>query len=102
MAVDNPQSLSSLPTGTVAFLLTDIEGSTALWEKTGDAFKEALASHHERLRQVFRQHGGFEVKEMGDSFIVAFERAGDALACAIAGQRALARQGMTNERHPLL
>jgi predicted ATPase/class 3 adenylate cyclase len=80
----------ALPTGTVTFLLTDIEGSTALWERTGERFAAALASHHLLLRRLFRQHGGAEVKELGDGFLVAFASAGDALSCALAVQRALA------------
>jgi predicted ATPase/DNA-binding SARP family transcriptional activator len=80
----------SLPSGTVTFLLTDVEGSTRRWERTGDVFETALASHHGLLRRAFRRHNGYEVKEMGEAFLVAFERAGDALACAVAGQRALA------------
>ena len=81
---------SPLPTGTVTFLLTDIEGSTALWERAGEAFRAALAEHHALLRRAFRYHGGCEVKETGDAFLVAFAHAGDALACAITSQRALA------------
>jgi class 3 adenylate cyclase len=92
---------SPLPTGTVTFLLTDIEGSTALWERAGDAFRKALASHHELPRHVFRQHGGCEVKEMGDSFLVVFARASDALACAVACQRALAKHEWSEAVGPL-
>lgn len=79
-------------TGTVTFLLTDIEGSTALWEKTGEVFRSALTSHHALLRAEFRRNGGQEVKEAGDSFLVAFAGAGDGLSCAIACQQALAAQ----------
>lgn len=82
----------AIPTGTVTFLLTDIEGSATRWERAGDVFKAALASHHAVLRRSFRQHGGHEVQDVGDAFIVAFARAGDALACAVAGQRALASE----------
>lgn len=83
-------SRSLLPTGTVTFLLTDIEGHTALWERAGNAFSAVLESHHALLREQFRRHGGHEVKEIGDGFLVAFSSATDALTCAIAGQRALA------------
>src|SRR5262249_20940960 len=73
-----PSALSSrLPSGTVTFLLTDIERSTARWEQGGEAFTAALASHHALLRRTFRRFGGHEVKETGDGFIAAFERAGD-------------------------
>jgi predicted ATPase/DNA-binding SARP family transcriptional activator len=80
---------SPLPSGTVTFLLTDIEGSTALWEQTGEAFREALEVHHRLLRSLFAAHHGHEVKEMGDGFLVAFARAGDALACAVDAQKRL-------------
>ena len=81
---------ASLPTGSVTFLLTDIEESTARWEQAGDAFAPILTSHHALLRREFGRHGGREVKEMGDGFLIVFERAAGALACAVAGQRALA------------
>src|SRR5207248_623836 len=82
----------SCPEGarTVTFLMTDIEGSTALWEREGDAFKRALALHHRLPREQFRRYGGYEFKEAGDAFLVAFHGAGDAVACAVAAQRALA------------
>jgi predicted ATPase/DNA-binding SARP family transcriptional activator/class 3 adenylate cyclase len=81
-----------LPTGTVTFLLTDIEGSTALWEREGAAFEAALARHHALFREEFRRHAGWEVQEAGDSFIVAFAGAGEALACAIACQESVGRR----------
>ena len=84
--------VGGLPTGTVTFLMTDIEGSTALWEQGGEAFRSALESHHALLRRSFRRHGGHEVKEAGDSFVVAFASAGDATACAVECQRALTQQ----------
>lgn len=82
----------SLPSGTVTFLLTDIEGSTSRWEREGDRFRAALTLHHALMRRHFQRHGGHEIKEAGDSFIAAFGGAGDALACAVAAQRALAVQ----------
>ena len=90
-----------LPTGTVTFLLTDIEGSTRLREETGDAFDDALTTHHKLLRQQFREHGGHEVKELGDGFLVAFERPTSALACAVDAQQALARKRWPKETGPL-
>jgi predicted ATPase/DNA-binding SARP family transcriptional activator len=92
---------SRLPTGTVTFLLTDMEGSTARWERGGEAFTAALASHHSLLRRTFRRYGGYEVTEAGDGFLVAFERAGEALACAAAAQRALAEHPWPEEVGPL-
>ncbi|WP_309718392.1 tetratricopeptide repeat protein, partial [Armatimonas sp.] len=88
---------SALPTGTVTFLFTDIEGSTRLWERVGDVFRAALATHHALMRHEFRRSGGHEVKEAGDSFLVVFASVGDALACAIACQRALEKQAWPEE-----
>ena len=77
------------PTGTVTFLLTDIEGSTRLAQQAREPFQRALEAHHRLLRQVFRRHGGHEAKELGDGFVVAFGHARNALACAVEGQQAL-------------
>jgi predicted ATPase/DNA-binding SARP family transcriptional activator len=79
-----------LPTGSVTFLLSDITGSSEQGNPAGDLFTEAMVSCHSLLRELFRRHGGHEVMERRDAFLVAFARAGDALACAIAAQRALA------------
>jgi predicted ATPase/class 3 adenylate cyclase len=79
-----------LPTGTVTFLFTDIEGSTRLLEELGDGYVEALAGHRQVLRKAFADHGGAEVDTQGDAFFVAFARARDAVAAAAGGQRALA------------
>ncbi len=75
---------------TMTFLLTDIEGSTRLWEREGDAFKTALEEHHRLLRGQFARHGGQEIKEAGDSFLIAFSSTRSALACAVASQQTLA------------
>jgi predicted ATPase len=82
--------VSALPTGTVTFLFTDIEGSTRLLHELGDAYADVLAEHHKVLRAAFEQHGGVEVDTQGDAFFVAFERARDALAAARDAQAALA------------
>jgi predicted ATPase/class 3 adenylate cyclase len=79
-----------LPTGTVTFLFTDIEGSTRLLHELGDAYAEALAEHRRALRKAFAAHEGVEVDTQGDAFFVAFARAGDALAAARGAQEALA------------
>jgi len=79
-----------LPTGTVTFLFTDIEGSTRLLHELGaEAYAEALATHRRSLRAAFTTHGGVEVATEGDSFFVAFVRAGDAVGAALASQAAL-------------
>jgi predicted ATPase/class 3 adenylate cyclase len=88
---------STLLSGTMALLLTDIEGSTAQWQESGPAYASALALHHMLLRQQFRRYDGHEIKEMGDGFVVAFARPSEALACAVAGQRALTDQPWPQE-----
>ena len=87
---DNPGTMRDLPSGTVTFLFTDIEGSTRLLHELGDAYAEALVEHRRLLREAFSRHGGVEVDTQGDAFFVAFARAGDALAAAREAQRALA------------
>ena len=77
------------PTGTVTFLFTDIEGSTALWERQPDAMRAALAQHDALMRETIETHGGTIVKKTGDGVHAAFATATDALAAAIAAQRAL-------------
>jgi predicted ATPase/DNA-binding SARP family transcriptional activator len=84
-------SRSDLPRGTVSFLLTDIEGSTAAWERSRTGFPAARATHDALLRELFQEHRGHEVKSLGDGFLAAFEAATDALAAAIAGQQELER-----------
>jgi len=81
--------MGELPTGTVTFLFTDIEGSTRLLHELGDAYADALAEHRRALRKAFGRHGGIEVDTQGDAFFVAFARARDALAAAGEGQREL-------------
>jgi predicted ATPase/class 3 adenylate cyclase len=81
--------LADLPTGTVTFLFTDIEGSTKLLDELGDAYADALDEHRRVLREAFSTHGGVEVDTQGDAFFVAFARASDAASAALAGQRAL-------------
>ncbi len=81
-----------LPTGTVTFLFTDIEGSTRLIDELGEErYVEALAEHRRVVRESFGAHGGVEVDTQGDAFLYAFADAGAALAAGKAGQRALAR-----------
>jgi predicted ATPase/class 3 adenylate cyclase len=79
-----------LPSGTVTFLFTDIEGSTRLLHELGDSYADALAEHRRVLRGAFAEHDGVEVDTQGDAFFVAFARAGDALAAARDGQTGLA------------
>src|SRR5439155_10968860 len=81
--------MRQLPTGTVTFLFTDIEGSTRLLHELGDSYVDALADHRRLLREVFDRHDGVEVDTQGDAFFVAFGRAKDALAAATEARQAL-------------
>ena len=92
--------MAELPTGTVTFLFSDIEGSTRLLHVLGDRWPEALEQHRRLLREAFERHGGVEVGTEGDSFFVAFARARDGLAAAADGQRALARHAWP-DGHPV-
>ncbi len=82
----------SLPTGTVAFLFSDVEGSTRRWEAASDAMRDAMRRHDEILRSEIERGHGYVFKTIGDAFCAAFWTAGEALAAAIAVQRRLARE----------
>ena len=83
--------MGDLPTGTVTFLFTDIEGSTKLLHALGtDAYAQALSEHRRLLREAFAHHGGAEVDTQGDAFFYVFPTAPGALHAAAHGQRALA------------
>ena len=72
-----------LPSGTVTFLFTDIEGSTKLLHELGaDGYADALAAHRRIVRNAFAAHGGVEVDTQGDAFFFAFPTAPGALAAA--------------------
>ena len=74
--------MPDLPSGTVTFLFSDIEGSTKLLHELGDAYADALAEHRELVRGAFAEHDGVEVDTQGDAFFSAFARATDAVAAA--------------------
>ncbi|MBA2332050.1 MAG: adenylate/guanylate cyclase domain-containing protein [Actinobacteria bacterium] len=72
-----------LPSGTVTFLFTDVEGSTRLLDELGaPGYAEALAAHRRVIRAAFAAHEGVEVDTQGDAFFVAFPTAPGALAAA--------------------
>src|SRR3990170_2177318 len=80
-----------LPSGTVTFLFTDVEGSTRLLHELGaDGYAEALAEHRRVLREAFSAHGGVEVDTQGDAFFVAFPTAPGALEAATQALEGLA------------
>ncbi len=79
-------------------LFTDVEGSTALTQRLGDAKARELLREHERMvREALKAHGGSEVKTMGDGFMASFSSATKALECAIAMQRAFAAHNESAE-----
>jgi DNA-binding SARP family transcriptional activator/class 3 adenylate cyclase len=80
---------AGLPAGTVALLFSDVEGSTGLLRALGDDYQAVLADHDRLLRAACARHGGHVVDTQGDSFFVAFSRAGDAVAAAAKAQRAV-------------
>jgi len=82
--------MPDLPSGTVTFLFTDIEGSTRLLKRLGERYVDLLDGHHRLLREAISSVGGQEIDTQGDSFFVAFRRARDAVLAAVAAQRALA------------
>ena len=81
--------MADLPTGTVTFLFTDIEGSTRLWEQHPQAMAGALARHDSILRQATAAHQGVAFRTAGDAFCTAFASAPQALHAALDAQRAL-------------
>ena len=84
--------MSELPGGTLTVLHTEIEASTLLTVHLGDRSPEVLATYCTLLRAAFAAHDGHEVDTQGDSFFVAFRRATQAVAAAVARQRALAAE----------
>jgi predicted ATPase/class 3 adenylate cyclase len=82
--------VGDLPTGTVTLLFSDIEGSTALLSRLGDQYGQALSDHRALMRTAFAAWHGHEISTEGDSFYVVFGSAGDAVACTLDAQRALA------------
>ncbi len=84
-------SVHAAPDGTVTILFSDIEGHTEIVERLGDqAWLALLQKHNALIREQIKAHGGFEVKTIGDGFMVVFQSARGALLCAIAMQKAIA------------
>ncbi len=93
-----PDSVSGLAT----ILFTDIEGSTALIERLGDAAaREVLRTYERLVRQALQANAGAEIKTTGDGFLASFSSALRALDCAIEIQRAVARLGAQTPSHAL-
>jgi predicted ATPase/class 3 adenylate cyclase len=83
---------SSMPSGTVTFLLADIDNSTALWERHPQAMRSASARYHGILRSAIAGHRGSVFKSVGDAVYAVFALPAEALAAALDAQRALQRQ----------
>jgi predicted ATPase/class 3 adenylate cyclase len=82
--------MEELPTGTVTFLFTDIEGSTRLLQALGERWKAILEDHNRLLRDAIREPGGIDIRTEGDSFFAVFRSAPAAVAAAAAAQRGFA------------
>ncbi|HEX2765977.1 MAG TPA: adenylate/guanylate cyclase domain-containing protein [Candidatus Limnocylindria bacterium] len=82
--------MPTIPSGTVTFAFTDIEGSTALLKRLGDRYADVLAQHRRILRGAFEARDGQEIDTQGDAFFFSFPRARQAVAAAVEAQRALA------------
>ena len=89
--------MAGLPTGTVTFLFTDIEGSTQLLQRLGDRrYAEVLEEHRRLLRAAIQEHGGQEVHSQGDAFFAVFLSAQEAMTAAVAAQQALQAHSWPN------
>jgi predicted ATPase/class 3 adenylate cyclase len=89
----------ALPTGTVTFFFSDIEGSTRLLEALGRDYSELLARHNHIVRDAFARSAAVEIGTEGDSFFAVFPSAGDAVTSAVAIQRAIAAENWPSATH---
>jgi class 3 adenylate cyclase len=83
--------MAELPSGTVTFVFTDIEGSTSLLKRLGDDYGEVLSEHRRMIRETFSAADGAEIDTQGDAFFFAFPSARDAVTAAVDAQREHAR-----------
>ena len=93
--------MTEMPRGTVAFLFTDVEQSSSLWERDGAAMMSALPRHQSLLREAVEAHGGVLFKTVGDGTQSAFPTAPSAIAAALMAQRALLAERWPDELGPL-
>ncbi len=82
--------MPQLPTGTVTFLFSDVEGSTELVRQLRGRYADVMADHERLLRSAFQDAGGHEINTQGDSFFIAFRKPKDAVGAAVEAQRSLA------------
>lgn len=80
--------MGALPSGTVTFVFSDVEGSTGLLKRLGERYGDVIAEHRRLVREHFAVHDGVEIDTQGDSFFYVFTRARDAVAAAVDVQRA--------------
>ena len=92
-----PRVALRLPTGTVTFLFTDIEGSTKLWEAQPDLMRTALARHNALMRKAIVGANGHVFKTVGDAFCAAFAAAPDAVSAVLAAQLAIVNEPWPRE-----
>jgi predicted ATPase/class 3 adenylate cyclase len=83
---------AALPSGAVAFLFSDIEGSTRRWDAYGEAMRDAVRRHDEIVRSEIERRRGYVFKTIGDAFCAAFWSVGEALEAAVDAQRRLDRE----------
>jgi len=93
--------IETLPTGTITFLYTDIEGSTLRWEKSPAAMKAAVERHDDIMRRAIDACGGSGFRIMGDAFCASFPTAPQALSAALTAQRALHVESWDPEVAPI-
>jgi predicted ATPase/class 3 adenylate cyclase len=89
--------MAELPTGTVTFLFTDIEGSTRLLQELGDRYATVRDEHAAIIRQAVAECGGVEVSTHGDSFFLVFPAPAGAVEAAVAAQRGLAAHDWSSD-----
>ena len=97
--MDKVASTTDLPTGTVTFLLTDVESSTPRWDAEPEAMAVAMEQHDRLVDEAITRHGGVRPREQGegDSIVGAFTRASDAVRAALDAQRALTEANWPTE-----
>jgi class 3 adenylate cyclase len=91
--------MGALPSGTVTFAFSDVEGSTELLKRLGERYADVIAEHRRLVRECFGARDGVEIDTQGDSFFFAFARARDAVAAAVDLQRAHAEYGWPGGEH---
>jgi class 3 adenylate cyclase len=94
--------IAAAPEGTVTLMFSDIEGFTEMTERLGDAAAlQVVRAHNRIVREQVKVHGGSELELQGDGFLLAFAKAGSALQCAIAIQRALSAYSVEHADQPI-